>query len=63
MKDGWVAKTLAEVSAIRYGYTESASSDAIGPRFLRITDIQDDCVDWEHRGVYPFVPFVTVCGG
>ena len=48
MKDGWVAKTLAEVSAISYGYTESASSDAIGPRFLRITDIQNDCVDWKH---------------
>jgi type I restriction enzyme, S subunit len=48
MKDGWVTKKLAEVSAIRYGYTESASSNPIGPRFLRITDIQDDCVDWEH---------------
>jgi type I restriction enzyme S subunit len=47
MKEGWVAKALANVSAIRYGYTESASSEAIGPRFLRITDIQDDHVDWE----------------
>jgi type I restriction enzyme S subunit len=47
MKSRWEAKVLEEVSAINYGYTESASSEAIGPRFLRITDIQDDRVDWE----------------
>lgn len=47
MKKGWEAKELAAVSAISYGYTESASNEPIGPRFLRITDIQDDRVDWE----------------
>ena len=47
MKAGWQAKELGAVSAINYGYTESASSEPIGPRFLRITDIQDDHVDWE----------------
>lgn len=47
MKTGWESKQLAAVSAINYGYTESASSEPIGPRFLRITDIQDDHVDWE----------------
>jgi type I restriction enzyme, S subunit len=47
MKAGWKSEDLAAVSAIRYGYTESASSEPVGPRFLRITDIQDDCVDWE----------------
>ncbi len=31
----------------QYGYTESASKDKIGPRFLRITDIQGNIVDWE----------------
>jgi type I restriction enzyme S subunit len=47
MKKEWETKELAAVSAINYGYTESASSEPIGPRFLRITDIQDDHVDWE----------------
>lgn len=30
----------------QYGYTESASQEPIGPRFLRITDIQDNHVNW-----------------
>jgi type I restriction enzyme S subunit len=46
VKTGWQTKTLDEVSAINYGYTESANSDPVGPRFLRITDIQNDQVDW-----------------
>ena len=47
MMKGWETKELGAVSAINYGYTESASTEPIGPRFLRITDIQDDRVDWE----------------
>jgi type I restriction enzyme S subunit len=47
MKNGWQAKELAAVSAINYGYTESARSEPVGPQFLRITDIQNDRVDWE----------------
>ena len=47
MNKGWVIKKLGEVSAINYGYTESASIEPVGPRFLRITDIQNDRVDWE----------------
>jgi type I restriction enzyme, S subunit len=47
LKRAWEVKELAIVSAINYGYTESASSEPVGPRFLRITDIQDDHVDWE----------------
>jgi hypothetical protein len=47
MKNVWEVKELAAVSAINYGYTESASIEPVGPRFLRITDIQDDRVDWE----------------
>ena len=46
MKKGWEVKELGAVSAINYGYTESASNEPVGPRFLRITDIQNDCVDW-----------------
>ncbi|MFC1460576.1 N-6 DNA methylase [Microvirga arabica] len=36
-----------------YGFTESATSAEVGPRFLRITDIQDGHVDWAQ------VPFCT----
>ena len=38
---------LNEISKISYGYTESAFREIIGPKFLRITDIQDGAVDWE----------------
>ena len=38
---------LNEISIISYGYTESAFREIIGPKFLRITDIQDGAVDWE----------------
>lgn len=31
-----------------YGYTESASNEKIGPKFLRITDIQDGGVSWDN---------------
>ena len=30
-----------------YGYTESASNSPVGPKFLRITDIQNEDVNWE----------------
>jgi type I restriction enzyme S subunit len=43
---GWVEKKLGDLSRINYGYTESASSEKIGPHFLRITDIQGNRVDW-----------------
>ena len=39
--------TLADVcESVRYGYTASASLDACGPRFLRITDIVPDSIQW-----------------
>jgi type I restriction enzyme S subunit len=40
-------------SRIQYGYTASASNDDIGPRFLRITDIVPEQIDWEN---VPFCP-------
>ena len=46
MRSGWGRTELGAVSAISYGYTESASTEPGGPRFLRITDIQNDLVDW-----------------
>ncbi|HHQ4703231.1 TPA: restriction endonuclease subunit S [Aeromonas hydrophila] len=54
MKAGWKMKSLGEVSVINYGYTESATSDPIGPKFLRITDIQDSGVNWDD------VPFCQI---
>jgi type I restriction enzyme, S subunit len=40
--------TLADVcESVRYGYTASASLDACGPRFLRITDIVPDSIQWD----------------
>jgi type I restriction enzyme S subunit len=36
---------------IDYGFTASATEEAIGPKFLRITDIQDGKVDW---GAVPY---------
>jgi type I restriction enzyme S subunit len=32
---------------VQYGYTASARSDAVGPRFLRITDIVGPRIDWQ----------------
>jgi len=37
-------RDLCEV--VQYGYTASASAEAIGPRFLRITDIVPPLIDW-----------------
>ena len=36
---------------IQYGYTQSASLEEIGPKFLRITDIQNKPINW---GEVPF---------
>ena len=41
-------------SRIQYGLTQSASLSPIGPRFLRITDIQGGSVNWDT------VPFCQV---
>lgn len=54
--DGWVEKRLGDVSRINYGYTESASAEKVGPHFLRITDIQDNKVDWTS---VPYCPIDT----
>jgi len=46
-KSNWVISKLGDVSKINYGYTEKASFKEVGPKFLRITDIQNNNVDWE----------------
>ena len=40
--------------AVEYGYTASSSTEPIGPRFLRITDIVPDRLDWDG------VPFCAI---
>lgn len=45
--EGWERKKLAEIcESIDYGYTASAEKEGIGPKFLRITDIVPNSIDW-----------------
>ena len=45
---GWRLVKLGELcSDISYGYTATANSKPIGPKFLRITDIVSDRINWE----------------
>jgi type I restriction enzyme, S subunit len=44
----WKEIQLRDISSdISYGYTASATSENIGPKFLRITDITSGSVNWE----------------
>ena len=50
----WKETTLADLSTdITYGYTESANSEQIGPKFLRITDIANGRLNWS---AVPYCP-------
>ncbi len=52
---GWKYVKLGEVcESISYGYTAKAVKEDVGPRILRITDIQNGFVDWAN------VPFCLV---
>jgi restriction endonuclease S subunit len=51
--DDWTKMTLGDISDVAYGYTESASETEVGPKFLRITDIQNGNVDWS---LVPYCP-------
>ncbi|MBK6535127.1 MAG: restriction endonuclease subunit S [Deltaproteobacteria bacterium] len=45
---GWEVRRLEDlVELIDYGVTASAIAEPAGPKFLRITDIQDNHVDWK----------------
>lgn len=47
-KQGWDIKRVADFcEPPQYGYTASATHEPVGPRLLRITDIQDGCVNWD----------------
>jgi type I restriction enzyme S subunit len=44
---GWKVCVIRDLTEnIQYGFTQSASSDRVGPHFLRITDIQGGRVNW-----------------
>ncbi|MDG5853128.1 restriction endonuclease subunit S [Clostridium beijerinckii] len=50
----WAWSRLGEVcEKVQYGYTEKASIEKVGPQFLRITDIQENGVNW---GLVPYCP-------
>jgi type I restriction enzyme S subunit len=45
---GWKIATVRRIAEqIQYGHTATAIDDERGPRFLRITDIQDGRVEWD----------------
>lgn len=43
----WEESNFGKFTVSQYGYTEKAHWEKIGPKFLRITDIQDNKVDWD----------------
>lgn len=48
MRKDWIEVELEKISQnIQYGYTASSTNENIGPKFLRITDIQDRKVNWD----------------
>ena len=48
LPEGWAKDIVKNIAnSIQYGYTESSNKDKIGPKFLRITDIQENKVNWE----------------
>lgn len=53
--EGWHKRTLTQLSCdVSYGFTASADSAPVGPKFLRITDIVNDVLDWSS------VPFCSI---
>jgi len=45
---GWKTLPLGDFTeSVDYGVTASATEQPVGPKFLRITDIQDNAVNWE----------------
>jgi type I restriction enzyme S subunit len=47
LPEGWVWTRVGEISIkIHYGYTASAKENNVGPKLLRITDIQNNSVNW-----------------
>lgn len=51
--DASITGKLKDYSVMQYGYTETATTEPVGPKFLRITDIAQNYIDW--NGV-PYCP-------
>jgi len=48
LPEGWKRVKVRDIAVdIQYGYTESATTKNVGPKFLRITDIQNNKVYWD----------------
>ena len=48
LPNSWILTNLSDlVLNIQYGYTASATEQPIGPKFLRITDLQNNSVNWK----------------
>lgn len=54
MKEGWTQVCLKDIAQTQYGYTSSATSNNTGVKFLRITDIVPEFINWEN------VPFCEI---
>lgn len=46
-EDSWVQRVFGEFCDTQYGYTDSSTFEPVGPKFLRITDIKDNNVNWD----------------
>jgi len=49
---GWDAKRLADLCSTQYGYTASAASEPVGPKYVRVTDINKR--NWIEWGDVPY---------
>jgi len=54
---GWEVKRLADLCSTQYGYTASAVSGPIGPKYLRVTDINKR--NWIEWSDVPYCPIDT----
>lgn len=56
--EGWEVKRLSDICSTQYGYTASAISEPVGPKFLRVTDINKrNWIEWGD------VPHCTIDSG
>lgn len=45
---GWDVGTISDLCEFRYGYTASAASEPVGPKFVRVMDInKQPWIDWD----------------
>ncbi len=50
----WKEVKLSDISQLQYGYTATSKKINVGPKYLRITDIVKDTIDWDN------VPFCKI---